>query len=334
MMARPLDWPDTPGETSVTQRPDVATLAEIEAHAVAAARGAGSILAGHFGTALKIEFKDDRKTDPVTGADKDSERYLIDSIAERFPDHSVLAEEDPDNDAKANDVTWVLDPLDGTRNFMSGLPVYACSIGVMHRGTPIAGAVFLPWPNSDTGVVLHARKGGGTFKDGEPITVATFTEPQPSAIVGLPASFGAGYRFKRAMWGKTGEPRVTGSIAYELAMTAMGVLQYSVTNGPRLWDAAAGVVLVEEAGGLVMRARRTRKLGGLVERTQWEPAEPLVPSWQSGHTTLKELRQWSTPLVLGSPDVVRYVTSNLRRRTSLRRSLRRAVRRAWPTRSA
>ena len=308
------------------QRPAVATLAEIEAHAVEAARGAGAILARHFGKPLEVEYKDDKKMDPVTGADREAQTYLIDTITDRFPDHSVLAEENPDDDATAHDLTWVLDPLDGTRNFMFGLPVYACSIGVLHQGAPIAGAVFLPWPDAGAGVVLHAHKGGGAFRDGERITVATFTEPQPNAIVGLPASFGAGYRFRRAMWGKVGEPRVTGSIAYELAMTAMGVLQYSVVNAPRLWDVAAGVVLVAEAGGLAMRGHRTRGLGRLTGRAQWEPVESLVPSWQSGGTTLKELRRWSAPLVLGSPDVVRHVTSNLRRRTSLRRSLRRAVR--------
>ena len=313
----------------MSQRPDDATLAEIEAHAVKAARGAGSILAGHFGTTLEVEYKDERKTDPVTLADKESQRYLIDAIADRFPNHSVLAEEDPDDDATAHDLTWVLDPLDGTRNFMSGLPIYACSIGVLHQGAPIAGAVFLPWHNASAGVVLHAHKGGGAFKDGEPIAVTRATEPQPNAIAGLPASFGAGYRFKKAMWGKAGEPRVTGSIAYELAMTAMGVLQYTITTAPRLWDVAAGVVLVEEAGGLVMRPHQTRKFGGLMERTRWEPVESLVPSWQTGGTTLTELRRWSAPLVSGSPDVVRHVTSNLRRSTSLRRSLRRAVRRAW-----
>ncbi|MCH8207066.1 MAG: inositol monophosphatase [Chloroflexi bacterium] len=294
--------------------------------ATEAARCAGSVIIQRFHTQKEVRYKG--RGNLVTDVDLAAEKAALQVLTREYPDFCILSEES-EPVTTGSPYTWVLDPLDGTRNFMSGLPVYACSIGVLHQGAPIAGAVFLPWPNAGAGVVLHAHKGGGAFKDGERITVATFTEPQSNAIVGLPASFGAGYRFQKAMWGKTGEPRVTGSIAYELAMTAMGVLQYSITTAPRLWDVAAGVVLVEEAGGLVMRPHRTQKFGGLMERTRWEPAESLVPSWQSGHTTLKDLRRWSAPLVLGSPDVVRHVTSNLRRRTSLQRSLRRAVRRAW-----
>ena len=313
----------------MSQLPNGASLAEIEALAVEAARGAGEILAGHFGSRIEVEYKDEHKSDPVTVADKEAQKYLVDAISARFPEHSILAEEDADDDATAHDMTWVLDPLDGTRNFISGLPVYACSVGVLHRGTPVAGAIFLPWPNGDSGIVLHARRGGGASKDGEPIALDKDAEPKGIVIAGLPASFAAGYRFSKVAWGKVGEPRVTGSIAYEMGMVGLGVFRYSVTTAPRLWDVAGGVAIVAEGGGLVLRGRKPRGMDALLGRTRWQPLETLVTSWEDRPTTLSDLRRWSEPLVLGSPDAVRHVTENLRRRTSLRGSVRKSVRRAW-----
>lgn len=91
-------------------------------------------------------------------------------------------------------------------------------------------------------------------------------------------------------------------------------------------------MLVMEAGGLVMRGHRTKRLLGLTPVTKWEPMESLVPSWQSGKTTMKELRQWVAPLTLGSPEVVRYVTANMRNRPMLRWRLRRTMRKLKPKR--
>ena len=279
-----------------------------------------------------VDYPNEGTRLPVTIADKESQQYIAKGISDHFPDHGILAEEDEEDeqrdDSPAPDFLWVVDPLDGTKNFLSGLPIYACSVGVMYQGAPIAGAVFVPWPGEkSSGVVLHARKGGGACVDGEPTSVFLSDEPKGNSLVTLPGFLGAAYRFQKAMRGKVGEVRVTGSIAYELALVARGVTQYSVTTAPHLWDVAAGVMLVLEAGGLVMRGQRRRGLRGLFMTTRWEPIEALVPSWQSGVTTMKELRRWSAPLALGSPGVVRYVTANLRSRPLLRHRIRLAVRR-------
>ena len=300
------------------ESPDDALLADIEAHAADIARGAGAILNGYFGKALDVEYKDKGKTDPVTSADRETQDYLAKAIAGRFPDHGILGEEDREQeDSPAQDFVWVLDPLDGTKNFVGGLPVYACSVGVIHRGVPVAGAVFVPWPNRSTGAVFHARRGGGARMDQEPISVFKADEPTSNSLLALPGGFRSGFRFGKQMRGKVGDVRATGSIAYEMAMTARGTLQYSITTSPRLWDVAAGVTLVTEAGGLVMRGLRDDGLKSLLASTRWEIVESFVPSWESGRTTMEELRRWSAPLVLGSPGVVRYVTSNTRRRLLL-----------------
>ena len=302
-------------------------LAEIEARAIDMARGAGAILSGHFRKSLEVEYKDEKQTDPVTNADNEAQDYLKKAIAGHFPDHGVLGEEDEEDDSPAPDFVWVLDPLDGTKNFVAGLPVYACSIGVLHRGVPVAGALYLPWPNHNGGIVLHARSGGGAFMDDEPISVLKTEEPSGTSLIALPGYFTAVYRLLKPMRGRVGELRVTGSIAYELAMVSMGVLQYSVTLRPHLWDVAGGAVLVTEAGGLLMRRSRSAGLGALVGATRWGPMDSLVTPWRTGETTLKELRRWSETMAYGSPGVVRYLTSNMRSRPRLRRRLTAALRR-------
>ena len=241
---------------------DDAMAREIERHAVELARGAGRILAAHFGGRIDVEYKDDKERDPVTTADKATQQYLVDEIVRRFPDHGILGEEatkeERDSEEPARDVLWVLDPLDGTTNFLNGLPVFASSIGVMHRGRLAAGALYLPWPNDGGGCVLHCRRGGGCFVDGEPASVYETQEPVPNRLIGVPGYFGVANRFSKRLAGRAGEPRTTGSIAYELALTARGAMQYTIIGAPRLWDMAAGALAVMEAGGTVMTRFRGR----------------------------------------------------------------------------
>ena len=312
--------------------PDDALLAEIERRAADMARGAGEILSGYFGQArslLEVSYKDKNERDPVSKADTESQEFLRQAISNHFPDHTILGEEDADEEqaTPANDFVWILDPLDGTKNFLGGLPLYACSIGVLHRGVPLVGALFVPWPGEDGGTVLHARKGGGAFAGQERIAVFDSDQPGPNMLVTLPGSFRGSYRFDKAMRGKVGEVRTLGSIAYELALTARGVLQYSVITGSHLWDVAGGVVLVTEAGGLAMRGRQRRGPGSFFRPVSWESAKTLVRSWRSGETTTADLRRWSGRLVLGSPRIVQYVTSSMRSRSRRGRGIARLLRR-------
>ena len=161
----------------------------------------------------------------------------------------------------------------------------------------------------------------------QPISVPKPGEPKTSSLMALPAGFGAQYRFQKPMRGKIGELRVTGSIAYELAMTAQGILEYSVTTGASLWDVAGGTVLVMEAGGLAMQGLAARGRRSMMAAPQWMPVKSLVPSWHSGATTMKDLRQWSAPMVLGEPSTVRYVTSNAKNRLLAKRNSTVMVRR-------
>ncbi|MDP6064332.1 MAG: inositol monophosphatase family protein [SAR202 cluster bacterium] len=310
---------------------ETSLLEEVEGLAAEIARGGGVILAKYFGAKIEAEYKDKARTDPVTIADRECQQYLVDAISNRFPLHGIVGEEDDEDKESANavapDTVWILDPLDGTKNFVNGLPVFACSVGVIHRGMPVAGAIYLPWPAKPEGSVLHARSGSGTFQDGQKLEIPPADTPIGSRLMGLPGSFGASFRFKSTMQKGPGELRVSGSIAFEMAMAARGTLQYAMFGSPRLWDVAAGVALVIEAGGAVMLG--SRSAGGTpLQRPSlsWTPARPLV-NWTSGKTTIGELRRWSPPLLAGSPGIVLHMTDNLMLASSLRRRVSRTLRR-------
>ena len=305
---------------------DDAEILEIELHAVQLARGAGEILAGHFGRHIEVEFKDDKQRDPVTAADKTTQAYLAAEISRRFPDHGILGEEateeEKQSEEPARDTLWVLDPLDGTTNFLNGLPVFASSIGVIHRGRPVAAALYIPWPAEGGGFVLHCRRGGGCFADDVPVQVLETEQPIPNRLIGLPGYFAVANRFTGGLADKAGELRTTGSIAYELAMTARGVMQYGIFGAPRMWDMAGGALAVQEAGGTVMTRFRGER--------QWHPIESFVPSWDEKTPTMKELRAWVAPLVAGNNHLAPLIANNVRRRFSLKAKLRplaRALRR-------
>ena len=315
------------------------TLAqEIESAAVQMARGAGEILAGHFGRQISVEYKDKAQRDPVTEADKTCQEFLSKEITRKFPGHGILGEETTEDETKPKgnageaseaevetpspDFLWVLDPLDGTTNFLNGLPVYASSIGVLYQGWPVAAALYIPWPNPQGGFVLHCRKGGGCFADDEPVSVYESDEPGSNRLIGLPGSFLQTARFTGKLRSNAGEMRTTGSIAYELAMTARGVLQYAVIGAPRIWDMAAGALAVMEAQGTVM----TRFRG----ESQWHRLESLVPTWETKTPTMKELRNWMAPLVAGNRQVAPLIAGNIRPRFRPLAKLRHLSRRLRP----
>ena len=328
-------------------------LKDLETAAAEMARGAGKILQAQFGRQISIEYKDKNQLDPVTEVDKACQVYLAGEITRLFPTHGILGEEeldptdgtdgsagaanpaestDPaeaaDSDDPVPDFLWVLDPLDGTTNYLNGLPVYACSIGVLRRGRLVAGALYIPWPGAglDGGFVLHCRLGGGCFADGEPVSVYQSDQPVGNRLAGLPGSFSHSMRFGPGIKGHSGEPRTTGSIAYELAMTACGVMQYAIFGAPRMWDMAGGALAVSEAGGTVM-AR-------LPSVRRWQPLDSLVPSWEEKAPTMKELRRWVAPLVAGNKQVAPLLAENLKSRFHPVARLKRLVRRALPRRAA
>ena len=299
--------------------PDQELLTKMEARAVDMAWSAGDLLRRRFGGPLEVKYKDKHQRDPVTSADKEAQELLSASISKEFPEHAILGEEGPEEEgAIAADVLWLLDPLDGTTNFLNGLPIYGVSIGALYQGVPVAGALFIPWPADSAGQVLHARRGGGAKMNGEALSMAVDEVPQPNRLTGLPGIFGARYRFKKPMRGRIGEVRLSGSVVYEMALTALGAFQYAVFGGPRVWDVAAGALVVMEAGGTVLvRQRRERA---------WRPLDTLGPSWVPRPPSGKELRSWAAPMVVGSSQVAPFVAAHIGDRSHFTSSIARLAR--------
>jgi myo-inositol-1(or 4)-monophosphatase len=288
----------------LNEPPDAALLAEIEDAAAGWAREAGQLLLTRFRTALAVEYKSKGQQDPVTEADREAERFLWQSIEARFPEHGVLGEEGTEP-PHGSSFVWVLDPLDGTTNFINGLPLWCVSVGILWRNRPVAAAIFTPSGPGATPTVFRARDGGGAFMDGLPLAVASEPEPTKARLSGLPAHYWQEMRFRTRTGPKLGETRTLGSMALELALIGAGVLQYGVFWGPKIWDVAAGVLIVREAGGDVFWR------GGRAE-----PWSRLHAFAQPG-PDVASLRAWKGSIIAGSPPVVRLITEDVAARNAL-----------------
>ena len=275
-----------------------ALLAEIEAHAVVIAGKAGEILLSHFSKPIDVQFKGKGSRDPVTAADRASDEYLRAAIKDRFPEHGIVSEEGEAVSSSGSPYTWVLDPLDGTVNFMNGMPLFAVSVGVLCDGQPVAGSIYAPVTHKAVAGVYHARLGNGAWLDNERIDITRPSSGRPLAA--MPA---AG-RFRLTGQGRKEphETRSTGSIAVDLVFTASGIFQYALFGRPKIWDVAAGVLLVKEAGGAAVAKGKGQS---------WQPLDRFEPSADEKRI-LSALSGWSTPLLVGGPEVITRVARDIR----------------------
>lgn len=215
------------------------------------ARDAGARLKSMFG---QVSGREKGPFDLVTDADLASQRLIAEGLRQRFPEHTLLAEEEgvrPDPDRAFR---WIVDPLDGTVNFAHGLPIWCVSIGLEHQGELIAGAIHQPLLDQ----TFSASRGGGATLNGEPMRVSTQKTLSTSLIAaGMPTGFEQDASRQLRLFGKfstrTHSVRRTGSTAWNLAMVALGGFEVCFGTAINPWDAAAGVLLVLEAGGTVSR---------------------------------------------------------------------------------
>lgn len=213
--------------------------------ATRAAQKAGDILLRYFETSVRREVKADKSF--VTAADTEAEAAIIAEIKKSFPDHGILGEESGE-ERSASAFQWVIDPLDGTANFVNGIPLFAVSIAALRGGIPVAGVVYQPVGNS----LYTAEKGKGTFWNGKRVQVSngdrehaviTF-DPGKKQKDKLNALFGSAERFVKSK-------RYLGCAALSLAYVARGGTEGVFFLGLNKWDYAAGVLLVHEAGGKI-----------------------------------------------------------------------------------
>ena len=296
-------------------RRDRLHLAEIEEQAAAIVGRAGGLLLERYRQPILLEFKDDKRADPVTAADRAVEQLVTDELRSRFPAHGILGEEGT-QEALGAEYVWVLDPLDGTANFAGRLPFFGVSLALLRNGVPVVGCLFVPFgPNLVPGV-LRCSYGNGANIDGHALRLEAGPF-RPTGPVALPPSFAWMFALRGDLAKRPGEPRNLGSICYELAMVASGGFQYAAFVRPKIWDVAAGVLLVREAGGdaLVWNGRSWRSF----DRFRAPPART------DGKRT--GLRDWARPLLAAGPGGLGHVPPNLRLRPPPPRLVRWALER-------
>jgi myo-inositol-1(or 4)-monophosphatase len=221
--------------------------------AVKAARTAGALInrAALDLEVLKVGSKG--PNDYVTEVDRAAEEAIIHTLLEAYPGHGILAEESGRiHGARHSEYTWIIDPLDGTTNFLHGLPVYAVSIALAHRGTVQQAVVYDPTRND----LFFASKGRGAFLNDRRLRVSKRIR-LADALIGTGFPFRKGDNFKRyvkmfeeVMQSCAGLRR-PGAAALDLCYVAAGYYDGFFETGLSPWDVAAGSLIITEAGGLI-----------------------------------------------------------------------------------
>ena len=219
--------------------------------AIEAAVDAGRFLKRSVGKFKQVDRKLGQETNLVTEIDRKAEEMIIGRIRQRYPQHDVLGEEFGAQDLQS-EYKWVIDPLDGTTNFTHGLPIFCVSVGLERKGELVLGVVYDP--NFDE--LFTAEKGKGAFLNNRRIRVSTTKKLGESLLVtGFPydiksRSDGIVKHFENFL--KEGQAvRRLGSAALDLCYVAAGRFDGYWENSLNPWDMAAGVLLVQEAGGWV-----------------------------------------------------------------------------------
>jgi myo-inositol-1(or 4)-monophosphatase len=221
--------------------------------AVKAARAAGAIINRAALDIERLQVESKGTNDFVTEVDKAAEAAIIEVILQAYPGHGILAEESGrEHGAKHSDYLWIIDPLDGTTNFIHGFPVYAVSIALSFRGKVEQAVVYDPARND----LFYASKGRGAFLNDRRLRVSKRTRMQ-QALIGTGFPFRKGDNFKRYLkvfeevMQQCAGMRRPGAAALDLCYVAAGWYDAFFETGLSPWDVAAGSLMVTEAGGLV-----------------------------------------------------------------------------------
>jgi len=284
-------------------------LERIEALATALAAEAGAFVVEQLQLEVLVEYKTDGKgkentSDPVSEVDRAVEALLRERVGAEFPDHVVVGEEDDVQPAPDTEFVWVLDPVDGTANFVNGFPLFAVSIGVLQHGRPVVGAVWCATTHALNHGVYHAHEGGPLCLDDREVIPERATKVK-RALAAAPGGSVAGT--------KAWDHRVTGSMAIEGAYVAAGVFAAAPFWVPKIWDVAAAVVLVRAAG----REAWTR------DRDGWKPFECFEAPAKLPSNVKEErapsVRDWRGAIVVGTPEGVALIKERQRKPSFWRR---------------
>ena len=205
----------------------------------------------------------DRKStsiDLVTEIDRKSDEWIVDYLRQEYPGHAILAEESGES-GEQSEYRWVIDPVDGTTNYAQGLPIFAVSIALEHRGEKVLGIVYEPV----TDEMFSAIKGQGSYRNGKRLQVGSKSELIECVLAtGFPYDIAThpvnNIDYFTSLAKKTRAVRRMGSAAYDLACVASGGFDGFWEMNLSPWDVAASILIVTEAGGDVLPFRDDRKI--------------------------------------------------------------------------
>ena len=267
------------------------------------AEEAGKFVMNYFDKDFEV-FSKDTKNNLVTEVDKGCQELIKNKISNRFPDHSIIGEEDGDSSiSNISEFTWVVDPIDGTTNFANGLPNFSISIGLLKNSEPIAGSIWIPWPNENRCLIFSTAKDEGSWIDNRKIDI---NNPQFSLGEGAISSYSSfspifgnkSRKIKPMNIRLRGDKRVIGSVAYEMAMLTKGVISFALLGPAFIWDFGAGLLLIKEAGGIVLELDNN-----------YEPKSEftsfLNTNYQKDEETFEKLKNWTGKFIAGNPDIMK-----------------------------
>ncbi len=213
---------------------------------------------------LHIEIKSS-EVDLVTEIDKLSEEFFLRQIAKKYPDHSILSEESGEKENLRSEYRWIIDPLDGTTNFAQGLPIFSISVALQHRKETVLGVIYVPMLD----LLFEAIKGRKAFVNGKRMSVGVKNNMKECLLsTGFPYDQSQktdnNTNYFAHFVPRTRGIRRLGSAAYDLANVAAGILDGHWELNLRIWDVAAGILLVEEAGGEVIFLEEKRGISFIV----------------------------------------------------------------------
>lgn len=220
-------------------------MSEIINVAIDAAKEAGAFLLKNFGRISEIEKKGDRNL--ATNLDKEAEEIILDKVRTKFPQHGIIAEEGGESDSD-KEYLWIVDPLDGTHNFIRDINIFGVSIGIVRKKKFVAGVIYIPKDDE----LYAGEEGGGAYKNGKKIKVSSIDNLKQCSI-----AFDSSIRYSSEVMlkvlgdlaDKVFNIRMLGSSARHLSYLAEGRLDFVVEFHDRPWDFAGGVSIIEEAGG-------------------------------------------------------------------------------------
>lgn len=221
--------------------------------AFAAARKAGEIIVRSIDRLDRIKVETKARNDFVSDVDRNAERAIVEIISEAHPDHSIIGEESGQSRKGNAPFTWIIDPLDGTTNFLRGIPHYCVSIACLKHGVPEIGVVYDPIRDE----AFTAANGRGAQLNQRRIRVSARQKIEEAVLgTGIPSreiddTLDDYMRGLRRLTAETAGIRRAGSAALDLAYVAAGRYEGFWEFGLKPWDVAAGILLVTEAGGVV-----------------------------------------------------------------------------------